>query len=79
MASGNLTSFSVFALESEQISPITIGYVGPMAATRGGHGATLEYSVSGGSHLGTVWICDSRAIATLCRDGAGELPFSGGG
>jgi hypothetical protein len=79
MVGGNLTSFSVFALESELISPIAMGYVGPMVATRGGQGATLEYKVSGGSHLGVVCICDSRAIATLCRDGVGELPFDGGG
>jgi hypothetical protein len=79
MAGGNLISFSDFALESELLSPIAIGYVGPMVATRGGQGATLEYNVSGGSHLGVVCICASKAIATLCRDGVGELPFDGGG
>lgn len=44
------------------------GYEGPMTATRGGHGATVEKSVSGASQRGVFCVCERNAIATLCRE-----------
>ena len=49
------------------------GYVGPMAATRGEHGAVVANNESAGSHRDNACIWYSRVIATLCLEGSRVL------